>query len=243
MKELKFKLEYEPADQRSSTAYPAVIVAAGNSARMKGHDKQFLQLLGIPVLARTLCVFENDPVITTIVVVARKDRTVDVSRLAEKYGISKLSCVVEGGDSREESVKNGLLALGETYQKAIIHDGARPLVTSALIHNVAEALSDFDSATCAVKLKDTVKEIGEDGVVLFTPDREKLVCLQTPQGVSIPHFLRAGESLDLAGFTDDTSVLEAVGLKTKIVEGDYKNIKVTTPEDIPLAQVYLSEEL
>lgn len=237
----EFELEFEKVSTLS-TALPVVIVAAGNSSRMKGTDKQELLLFGIPVLARTLKAFEQSASISEIVVVTREDKIQKIYELAKKYGIAKLSAVVSGGASREESVKNGLEAICEKYKKALIHDGARPLVSTDVISRVALSLETEECVICGIKVKDTIKKINKESFAEQTLDREELISVQTPQGVNIAEFLKAAKNLTLDKFTDDASLFEAVGHKVKIVEGEQKNIKITTPEDVFLAEAYLREE-
>ena len=242
MNALEFELKFSTVEN-SVKGVPAIIVAAGSSSRMKGIDKQLMPLLGIPLLARTLLSFEKSQYISEIFVVTQKEKQQDIKLLAEKYMISKLAGIIEGGSSREESVKNGLNALPQGTLKALIHDGARPLVSQKVIRDVALALENNDCVSCAVKTKDTIKRINAQGLCVETVHRDGLVNIQTPQGVNVQLFLKAAENKDLNQFTDDTSVMESIGIKTKIVDGDYKNIKVTTPEDIALATIYLEGEM
>ena len=238
----EFSLEFEKASTLES-ALPVVIVAAGNSSRMKGKDKQELLLLGLPVLARTLKAFEHSRYISEIVVVTREEKINGIYNLAEKYGITKLAAVVCGGVCREESVKNGLTALSEKHHKALIHDGARPLVSQEVISRVALALGTEECVVCGVKVKDTIKKVDAEGIATETLNRDELISVQTPQGVSIAEFLEAAKKLNLEEFTDDAQVLEAAGHRVKTVEGEQKNIKITTPEDVYLAESYLRGEL
>lgn len=241
MPKLDFALQFEK-NTEALGGIPVVIVAAGSASRMQGIDKMFAPLCGIPILAVTLRAFENCPFVSEITVVTRKEKISDVLKLGRSYAVSKLKNVVEGGDCREASVKNGAMLYKGKCDKILIHDGARPLVTSAVIERTAKGLNDYDSVTCAVKLKDTVKKIDPQGKVIETPDRTALVSVQTPQGVKVSEFLRILEEYDPSNFTDDTSVMEAGGYATYTVEGDYTNIKVTTPEDIAVAEVFLGKE-
>ncbi len=242
MQKLDFSLQFERVEEKAD-GIPVVIVAAGSSTRMKGTDKRFVPIMGVPVIARTMVAFQNCTAVSEIVVVTSEDKIADINKLASAYAIDKLSFTIVGGNSREESVKNGLLVLKAKNGKALIHDGARPLVTSDIIERVADALKEYDSVTCAVPLKDTVKRIDQSGIVTETPKRSELVSVQTPQGVNIADFLSAAESLDISLFTDDTSVMEALGKTTKTVEGSYRNIKITTPEDIDIATGIIEKEL
>ena len=239
MKCLDYALEYKTA-KNGNLAFPVIIVAAGTASRMKGIDKMSTELLAKPVIAHTVSAFDRCDRISEIVIVTRKEKMSDYSVLGEKYGFNKKVTVVEGGSCREESVFNGINALGKAYDKVLVHDGARPLVSQSVILRVCDALESNDSVSCAVKMKDTVKVVNEDGQVVKTLQRDFLVSIQTPQGVSVDRFCESAENNDLSRFTDDTSVVEAVGSITVVVEGDYKNIKITTPEDILLAEAYLS---
>ena len=219
---------------------PVIVVAAGSSSRMQGQNKQFIELGGIPVIARTLLSFENCPIIKNIILVVRAEDVFSLQMLAEKYGISKLSDIVCGGDSRQESVLKGFSRLGKDETAVLIHDGARPLITDQIISSVADSLKEHSAVTCAVKVKDTIKEIDQNGKVTKTLNREKLVAVQTPQGVKVEDYLAAVEKLgDVKNFTDDTSIMEAAGYDVYTVDGSYKNIKITTPEDIPAAESFL----
>ncbi len=242
MPKTDFALEFKETT-KDKDGLPVIIVAAGSSSRMKGQDKLFAPIGGIPVIAKTLRVFENSPLICEITVVTREEKKADISLIAEKYAISKLKQIVNGGSCREESVRNGVCLYKDREDKVLIHDAARPFVTGKVIENVVMALRTADSVTCAVTVKDTVKLVGEKGEVISTLDRSHLAAVQTPQGVSVPKFLEIAESAeDLAAFTDDTAVMESAGIPTQIVEGDYNNIKLTTPEDMVVAEALIEKE-
>lgn len=239
MNSTELKLSYDICAPQQN-GLPVIIVAAGSSSRMGGQNKQFLELGGIPVIARTLLAFENSDVIKNIILVVRAEDVFSLQMLAEKYGISKLSDIVCGAGSRQESVLKGFARLSKEETAVLIHDGARPLVTKEIISSVAAALENHSAVTCAVKVKDTIKEIDKDGKVTKTLNRENLVAVQTPQGVNAEDYLAAIEKLgDIKNFTDDTSIMEAAGYDVFTVEGSYKNIKITTPEDIPAAESFL----
>lgn len=222
---------------------PVIVVAAGNSTRMQGINKQFISVLGVPVLIRTLMAFEYCDCISGIVLVVKESDIFEMQTLCSKYGISKVTDIVCGGNSRQESVANGLKRLGEDEEYVLIHDGARPLVNCDIITSVYSTLKNRSGVTCAVKVKDTIKEISPDGEVVKTVPRENLVSVQTPQGVRVKDYKKAIADLgDISKFTDDTSIMEAAGFQVFTVEGSYKNIKITTPEDIAVAEAYLKEE-
>ena len=235
---LEYSLSYEKTNDYS--AYPVIIVAAGSASRMQGIDKLSLELGGMPLLARTVAAFDSSDRISRIVVVTREDKIKEYSDYKEKFGFKKDYTVVLGGASREESVLNGIIALGSA-EKVLIHDGARPLITSEVIARVADGLEISDSVTCGVRVVDTIKSVNEDSIVTKTLNRDFLYSIQTPQGVNVNKFKESAKMNSLSLFTDDTSVLEAVGVKTLIVLGDRKNIKVTTPSDIALAEAYIKE--
>lgn len=241
MTETKSKLEFDI--NKEQEGIPVIIVAAGNSTRMQGVNKQFACIGGIPVIIRTLLAFERNDYISNIILVVRADDIFELQMLAKKYGISKLSDIVCGGNTRQESVVKGLSRTSADCKNVLIHDGARPLIDNDIIKNVATALENHSAVTCAVKVKDTVKQVNEDGLVLKTIPRESLVAVQTPQGVNVAEYKKAIETLgDISAFTDDCSIMEAAGYKVYTVEGSYINIKITTPEDISVAVAHLKEE-
>lgn len=237
------KLQFSICES-SKAAVPVIIVAAGSSSRMNGTDKQLLLLDGIPVIARTLMAFENNPLISDIILVTKADNIPKMQLLAEKFAIRKLTDIVGGGNSREESVLCGLKRVGEHCDAVLIHDGARPLVSGTVISGVVSALEKFPAVTCAVPVKDTIKRVDGDKTVIETPNRSSLYAVQTPQGVHVKYYLSAAKEAgnSISGFTDDMSVMEAAGYPVRITEGSYKNIKITTPEDIILAQYILGSE-
>lgn len=236
--ELKLNYTVNEPDEK----LPVIIVAAGSSSRMQGTNKQLLELGGIPVIVRTLRAFEECNCINNIILVVKADDLFKMQMLCEKYQISKVTDVVCGGDNRQQSVLNGFKMLPDKAEKVLIHDGARPFVSSDIIFSVAKALEKFDASGCAVKVKDTIKQIDADGRVIKTVPRDDLVAIQTPQGVRVKEYLTACGCAEVSLFTDDTSIMEASGYKVGIVEGSYKNIKITTVEDIILAKSFLSEE-
>lgn len=243
MKVTDFKLEYEKIETNKEDALPVIIVAAGSSTRMNGINKQFTEICGVPVLARTMSAFENSSCVSRIIVVTKEEYMASVQKLAESYMISKLTDIVCGGSSRQISVLNGMNILNENETKVLIHDGARPLVSQTVIKNVTDALKYSDSVCCGIKITDTVKSFS-DGKFDETLDRNKLFTVQTPQGVNAAEYRRIiTENSNITDFTDDTSVLEYGNYKTVLVEGDRNNIKITTPNDIRLAEFLLKEDL
>lgn len=217
----------------------AVIAAAGSSSRMGGRDKLAEPLDGIPVILRTLAAVEAVPEIREIVVVTREDRVEEYRRLLGQC--SRLRAVVLGGSTRQESVRNGVRALSPDCTLAAIHDGARPLVTPEVFARCIEAARSCGAATAAVPVKDTIKLADEAGQVLDTPDRSRLWAVQTPQIFDRERYLRAAEEAERRGLscTDDCQLFEAMGWEVQLVMGDYRNLKLTTPEDFLAAGAYL----
>lgn len=241
MNKTELKLEYNICE-KGNTGIPVIVVAAGASSRMKGTNKQLINLGGIPVIIRTLRAFENCDDISNIILVVRDEDLFEIQMLTHKYMITKISDIVCGGASRQESVLKGFARLKSNEKYVLIHDGARPFIDSKVINSVVLALNNFSAVTCAVKVKDTVKQIDKDGKVIKTLDRDSLVSVQTPQGVNVEEYLEAVQKVNVSEFTDDTSIMEAAGYDVAVVEGSYKNIKITTKEDIALAEGFLSEE-
>ena len=220
-------------------AVGAVIAAAGSSSRMGGRDKLAEPLDGIPVILRTLAAVEAVPEIREIVVVTREDRVEEYRRLLGQC--SRLRAVVPGGSTRQESVRNGVRALSPDCTLAAIHDCARPLVTPEVFARCIEAARSCGAATAAVPVKDTIKLADEAGRVLDTPDRSRLWAVQTPQIFDRDRYLRAAEEAERRGLscTDDCQLFEAMGWEVQLVMGDYRNLKLTTPEDFLAAGAYL----
>lgn len=239
MPKLEYKLDFAVQTQEKGSI-PVIIVAAGSSVRMQGISKQFITLCGIPAIVHTMVAFQNASQISRIILVTKEEYINEIQLLANKYMISKLSDIVVGGSTRQDSVKNGLDRLDDE-EFVLIHDGARPLVSVEVISRVCNALSDADGVICAVKVKDTIKRVDINDAVLETIPRDMLYNTQTPQGLNVKKYRDAIKNVDVSKFTDDASILESVGAVVKIVEGEYKNIKITTPDDIGIAEYYLEK--
>lgn len=215
----------------------AIVVAAGNSTRMGGVNKQFLPLCGIPVLVRTLQAFSECAVISEIVVAARESDIVEMFALVKEYNIAKVTDIVRGGDTREESVFSAIRRSSPFCEYFAIHDGARPLVTQQVITDTVEKAFSVGAAATGVRVKDTIKVVAENGEIVDTPDRASLWAVHTPQVFERRRYLQAADSVaNSALFTDDCKLMEAAGIPVYMVEGSYENIKITTPEDILLAE-------
>lgn len=234
------KLDYSVC-KTDSGGIPVIIVAAGSSTRMEGADKQLITIAGIPVIARALMNFERSPLISRIILVTREQSIKEMQLIAEKYLITKISDIVKGGDTRGQSVLCGIERLSADENKALISDGARIFVTERMIEDCVAALKCHDGCLTAVKVHDTVKSVFE-GKVNKTVDRNGLYLAQTPQGITVSLYKKAIENADISSFTDDASVLESIGADVVVVEGDRRNIKITTPDDIALAKMLAREE-
>lgn len=219
----------------------AVIVAAGNASRMGGIDKVMAPLDGEPMIVKTVRAFEQCPAIREIVIVTRPDLMQTIMGLCDCF--NKVTAVVAGGADRAESVHNGLNALSEKVRLAAVQDGARPLVSWELIDRVVRAANSYGAAAPGIAVKDTTK-IVQGGMVTATPDRSTLRAIQTPQVFDFDLLRGALKKAkeDGAQITDDCSAVERLGMKVRIVEGDERNIKVTTPMDLKIAQMLLEEE-
>lgn len=218
----------------------AVIVAAGSASRMGGIDKVMAELDGEPMVVRTVRTFQNCDAIREIVVVTRPDLIIPIMSLCA--GFDKVKAVVAGGDSRQASVALGLNALSKNVKLAAIHDGARPLVTWQVIDRVIRAANTYGAAVPAIPVKDTVK-VAQGGVVMNTPERKQLFAVQTPQVFDFDLLRGALKKAaeDGAEVTDDSSAVERLGIRVKIVEGDERNLKITTPMDLKIAKMLLED--
>jgi len=218
----------------------AVIVAAGSASRMGGIDKVMAPLGGEPMILRTVRTFAQCDAIREIVVVTRPDLLTVIMGLCKDF--EKVTAVVAGGSSRPESVMNGLNALSSKVRLAAIQDGARPLITWQVIDRTVRAANTYGAAAPVVPVKDTIK-VTAGGFVESTPDRRYLYAVQTPQVFDFDLLRGALKKAkdDGAEITDDCSAVERLGMKVKLVEGDEENIKVTTPMDLKIAQMFLED--
>ena len=219
----------------------AIVAAAGSSTRMGGEvNKLLLPLEGVPVLARTLTALDLASRVDAIVIAAREEDILPFSDLCRTYGIRKPVKVVRGGDSREESVLRAALEADPRTELLAVQDGARPLVTPALIDAVAEKAARCNAAAPAIPVKDTIK-VAADGTVRETLDRGTLRAIQTPQIFEADLLKAALQSALEAGaeLTDDCSAVERLGKVVYLVEGDEANLKITTPLDMTIAAALL----
>ncbi|MBE6942772.1 MAG: 2-C-methyl-D-erythritol 4-phosphate cytidylyltransferase [Ruminococcaceae bacterium] len=218
----------------------AVIVAAGNATRMGGIDKAMALLGGEPVIVRTVRAFQDCEAIKEIVIVTRSDLLMQVSDLCHKF--PKVTAVVVGGENRVESVQNGLNALSGKVRLAAIHDGARPLVSYEVIDRTVRAAHTYGAAAPGIPVKNTIKVVS-GGLVASTPDRKTLQAVQTPQVFDFDILRGALKKAvkDGAEITDDCSAVERMKMRVRMVEGEERNIKITTPMDLKIAEMLLEE--
>ncbi|MFC0469772.1 2-C-methyl-D-erythritol 4-phosphate cytidylyltransferase [Halalkalibacter kiskunsagensis] len=222
--------------------YSVVIPAAGQGKRMKaGRNKQFLKLAGEPLIVHTLRLFENDSWCENIILVANKTEHQMMWNLAKEMGFQKISGVICGGEERQQSVKNGIDSLHKE-QIVLVHDGARPFITVDVIHRLVETAMEKRAVTVAVPVKDTIKRV-KKGKVVDTLNREELWQIQTPQAFQLSLLQEAHTRAKQEGMigTDDASLVEWLGHEVCVIEGDYQNIKLTTPDDMLLAEAILQK--
>ncbi len=219
-----------------------IIAAAGQGSRMgESENKIFLPLEGIPVLVRSIKNFKQ-PWIDEIVVVGRSDEQDKIRTLLDRWKVS-VDKVVVGGARRQDSVEFGLKALSEKVEWVFIHDGARPLVTEATILESFKQVQRHQAVGVGVPVKDTIKVIDSNNYIINTPKREQLWAIQTPQAFSYELIKNAYAEANLHGWevTDDCSLVEKIGAKVKMIQGENTNIKITTPEDLEIATMFLNK--
>ena len=221
----------------------AIVLAAGSGRRMGGDiPKQYMELSGKPVIYYSLKVFQDNVVDDIVLVVS--DEYIEYCRkeIVERYGFSKVTDIISGGRERYDSVRNGL-EVCESADYVLIHDGARPLITGDMVKRSIATLEEETGCSVAVKAKDTIKISDENDYGVDTPDRRYVWQVQTPQSFHRRELVAAYEKLAASGdtaITDDTMIMERYGgVKIKLIDGSYANIKITTPEDLALAEVLL----
>ncbi len=220
----------------------AVVPAAGSGSRMETElKKQFLTLAGVPVLGRALRIIEACRSVGSIVIVVGPGDEAHCAAIARELGLSKITAIIPGGKERQDSVYHGLLALSGRTGTVVIHDGARPLLGVKELDGVIKAAREQGAATTAVPVKDTVKLAGKDGFVSRTLPRSRIWLTQTPQAFRYEIILEAHRRARERNFTgtDDAGLVEQLGLPVKLVPGTYENIKLTTPEDLILAEAII----
>ncbi len=225
----------------------AIVLAAGQGKRMNSKvQKQFLLIKEKPILYYTLCAFENSELITDVILVTGKEEIEYCQKeIVEKYGFEKVRKIVAGGKERYHSVHNGIQSIDEA-EYVFIHDGARPFVDGEIIARAYEAVAAHKACVVGMPVKDTIKIADEEGFAAQTPDRKKVWQVQTPQTFEYHLIKEAYEKLMIEepeGITDDAMVVESMtDYKVKLVEGSYRNIKITTPEDLDIATIFCGLE-
>ncbi len=217
-----------------------IIAAAGNAERMNGIHKQLAMLKGKPVLAYSMIAFQAVPQVSEIIIAARECDADIITNIARENGIDKFVGCSGGGDTRQQSVLGALRMVSEDAEYIAVHDAARPLVTADEISRCIEDAAHFGASALGVPVKDTIKTV-EGGIITGTPDRSTLYITQTPQIFKKEYYIRGVENASAHGldFTDDCQLAEAVGIRVNMTLSSYTNIKITTPEDMQIAELLL----
>ena len=219
-----------------------IVAAAGRGSRMKrAENKVFLPLLDKPILRYSIEAFLGRSDVAEVIVICAAHETEEMESLVSPYREIKPVKVVVGGSERQYSVANALRAVARDSELILVHDGARPLVTDEVVQSVIDGAREHRAAIAAVPVKDTIKTVGAGGVVVGTPPRSTLYAVQTPQGFDAQLLFEAYAHAEAEGFlgTDDASLVERLGTEVCIAQGDYQNIKITTPEDLIVGEALL----
>ena len=230
--------------EKSTTAYTAIVLAAGKGTRMNSKiQKQFLEVEGKPVIYYSLKCFQESPLIRDIILVTGEESlSYCKEEIVKRFGFSKVKKVTAGGKERYDSVYAGLCACDNTYY-VLIHDGARPFVTEEILERTCFAVKETGACVVGMPAKDTIKISDRNKMVESTPAREKVWLVQTPQAFRYSLIKESYESIrckDMSGITDDAMIVEQEsGVKVALVHGSYENLKITTPEDLIIAEAFL----
>jgi 2-C-methyl-D-erythritol 4-phosphate cytidylyltransferase len=220
----------------------AIVLAAGRSTRMGGgSNKQFIELLGKPIICYSLTAFELCGAVNAVILVRRPDYAQEAELIVREFGFHKVVAVTDGGVERQNSVWNGLEKCDPATEIVAVHDGARPLVTPALIQATITSARTHGTGVAANKVVDTIKEANEDKTVIRTVDRTKLWAVQTPQTVRLSLLRKAYTKVfqDQIVVTDEAAAVESLGQKVHLVETSFLNLKITTPADLAMAEALL----
>ena len=225
--------------EKEGADFTVVIPAAGSSRRMGGVDKLLINLEGKPAIVRTLETFCASPRISKIILVTLKEKFIILEKLMKKFFTNKVIEIVEGGKRRQDSVYNGILRANTRY--VMIHDGARPLLTKKLLQRLMAEVKGEIGCVPVIPVSDTIKIVDKDGFIIRTPSREDLFQVQTPQIFLRELFIEAYQQVLKRGIivTDESSVMEQSNYKIKTIPGSPDNIKLTTPEDVDIARIFL----
>lgn len=228
----------------------AIVLAGGKGSRMNSDvAKQYMNICGKEVLYYSLKTISESEMIERIILVTRKEDIESCKKnIVDKYAIEKVSDIVAGGKERYDSVYAGLQAVDEKYEGfVLIHDGARPFVTNEMIEEIISETGRVGACTVGVPVKDTIKVVDENNMGIESPDRSTLYQIQTPQCFRVKFLRDAYKALyedENPNITDDTMLLEQyLGVRSKVIMGSYNNIKITTPEDLDLAEKIVEKKL
>lgn len=230
--------------EKNTTAYTAIVLAAGKGTRMNSKiQKQFLEVEGKPVIYYSLKCFQESPLIRDIILVTGEESlSYCKEEIVKRFGFSKVKKVTAGGKERYDSVYAGLCACDNT-DYVLIHDGARPFVTEEILERTCFAVKETGACVVGMPVKDTIKISDRNKMVESTPAREKVWLVQTPQAFRYSLIKESYESIrckDMSGITDDAMIVEQEsGVKVALVRGSYENLKITTPEDLIIAEAFL----
>jgi len=219
----------------------AIIALGGTGTRLKASvPKPFMELNGKPLCVYALDIFEQSPIINSIIVVGHPDKLLDYNDLIRRYHFQKITRVVAGGDTRRESVAHGLAVLDEDTDIVVVHDGARPFVTSEIIRDAVALCGGVPAVVAAVPVKSTIKRVDQDTLNVYeTVDRANLWEIQTPQVFTKEVLLKAHAQSWSDESTDDAMMVERLGIPVKVLKGSDRNIKITTLEDLTIAEAFL----
>ncbi len=223
-----------------------VIIPAGGIGKRFGTDvpKQFVELKGIPLIIHTIKIFDNIDDIESIVIPVHNEWFTYTKEIIEKYNCNKVKEVIIGGIERQDSVFNGLHTKSVTESEIVlVHDAVRPFATPLMVQNIINATEDFGAVIPGITPKETVKEKNSKGTIVKTMDRNKLSLIQTPQGFWTEIITNAYTKAAAAGFkgTDEAALVEFIGYRITVIEGDDSNIKITTPFDLKIAELIMGE--
>lgn len=225
----------------------AIILAAGKGARMNaGMNKQFMIINNKPLLAHTLAAFHSCKAIGSIILVADKEELqLCKERILDVYGFDKVDKLIPGGSERQQSVCNGIQELEDDCSIVVIHDGARPVLTEGIIERCIEGAEMYGAVSAGMPAKETIKILDKEGFVEYTPERGRVWITQTPQAFKRDIIKRAHEMAIAKGIsgTDDAFLVECMGIKVRMIEDSYENIKITTPEDIIIAETIMNKTM
>lgn len=219
----------------------AIVPTAGMGVRFQTDlPKPLVELCGKPLCVYALETFEKSTAVDSVILVGQKERLSQLKDIVSQYGLKKIVQIVSGGETRRESVSNGLTVCDDDTDIVLIHDGVRPLVSLSVIEDAVTLCGKWDAVVAAVAVKSTIKKVSKESLLVeATLDRSELWEIQTPQVFKKDVLLRAHQQNKESNPTDDAVMVEQLGIKVKVSPGDYKNIKITTQEDLVIAETFL----